>query len=146
VAEGEKVVREVLLGFQYDRLLQIARQKEATMSLPTSGLIEPEFADAIGLKSADKKKIKGLEEELELEIIKLNDKFNSDMKKLLAARNKRLKEEMSEEQIAKFEKLFGEPFVPILQSYMASRYWENRAYSERILKKSKEKHELKNPK
>ena len=55
-----------------------------------------------------KKKIKGLEEELELEIIKLNDKFNSDMKKLLAARNKRLKEEMSEEQIAKFEKLFGE--------------------------------------
>ena len=59
VAEGETVVREVLLGFQYDRLLQIARQKEATMSLPTSGLIEPEFADAIGLKSADKKKIKG---------------------------------------------------------------------------------------
>ena len=29
------------------------------MSLPTSGLIEPEFADAIGLKSADKKKDQG---------------------------------------------------------------------------------------
>jgi len=131
VEANEKRIKEILVKFQYDRLLQIARQNEASMLVPISGLTKPEYADAIGLKGGDNAKIKILEEEIELEIIELHEKFNSDMKKLLASRNKRIKEKLSEDQSAKFEEFFGEPFVPILEMYMNSRYWENRAYSER---------------
>ena len=146
VAEGEATIREVILGFQYDRLLQIARQKQVAMFVPTSGLTKPEYADAIGLNNGDKKKIKELEEEMEDAIIMLHEKFNSDMKKLLALRNKRIKETLSEDQVIEFKRLFGEPYVPVLEGYMASRYWENRAFSERITRELKEKRKLKLPK
>ncbi|MDB4650195.1 hypothetical protein OAE37_00355 [Pirellulaceae bacterium] len=135
VAANEKKIKEVLIKFQYDRLLQIARQNEASMLVPTSGLTKPQYADAIGLTGGDKAKIKVLEKEIELEIVKLHEKFNNDMKKLLASRNRRIRESLSEEQAAKFEELFGVPFVPILEMYMFSRYWENRAYSERLTEK-----------
>lgn len=128
VLEVEKVIKETLLEFQLKRLKQFGRQTQALVHLPSSGLIEADVANSFKLDPMLQPKVHKIDQEVERQIVNLHERYKKEMLELLESRDKRLKELMTDEQKKQFDHEFGEPFSNQLEAFIVSRFWRNRQF------------------